>query len=149
MRAAPDEAHCRASGQSRAPAAQPGNGRNLRRYEGRRLSRRWDLTLRLTRYGPPPGRTATRRRRGVSAAGRRAARPSGALARIELDDQLLVDGDFDLVPAGESENLTAHVRHIERQPGRHCLADEALLNYLEILKLPRLLHHGYRVARLD
>src|SRR3954470_23438953 len=117
MRAAPDEERCRASGRSRAPAARPGNGQNLRRYGGRRLSRRWVPTLTLTRYGPPPGRTATRRRRGGSAASRGAARPSGALARIELDDQLLVDGDFDLVPAGESKHLTAHVRHIERQPG--------------------------------
>src|SRR5690349_19487614 len=84
----------------------------------------------------------------VSAARRRAARPSGALARIELDDQLLVDGDFDLIPTRQTDHLAAHVRYVERQPVRYGLAGEALLGDLEILQLPRLRHHGDGVVRL-
>src|SRR4051794_22118964 len=64
----------------------------------------------------------TARARFVSAARRRAARPSGALARIELDDQLLVDGDFDLIPTGERHDSSTHARDVEREPRRHGLA---------------------------
>src|SRR5438067_13574450 len=41
-------------------------------------------------------------------AGRCAAWPNGPLARIELDDQLFVDGNFDLIAAGEVDDPAAH-----------------------------------------
>src|SRR4051794_39171315 len=88
------------------------------------------------------------KRRTVSVAAPR-CQAEWSLARIELDDQLFVDGDFDLVSTRQGNDLAAHVRDVKREPVRHSLAGETILDDLEIFKLARLRHHRDGVTRLD
>src|SRR5215208_2135969 len=88
------------------------------------------------------------KRRTVSVAAPR-CQAEWSLARIELDDQLFVDGDFDLISTRQGDDLAAHVRDVKREPVRHSLAGEPVLDDLEVFKLPRLGHHRDGVACLD
>src|SRR3954452_22071796 len=106
-------------------------------------------TVFSTKGGPPRGPVAAQEPgRADVRAGRYAARPNGPLARIELDDQLFVDGNFDFIATGQVDDPTAHVGDVELEPGRRRLPGQAVLDDLEVFELAGLRRHRDDVVRL-